>query len=315
MELETVFIRAIEKGQLSHAYIFEGDMGSEKEQLAQFIVQRLNCENIQPTGQPCFQCTMCQKIAHGNFSNFIHIYPDGQSIKVEQIRQLQQELAHTGLEGTKKVCVLHQAELMTSGASNSLLKLLEEPDSDVLFILMTEQANLLLATIRSRCQLVRFPVATKEQFFKQLEEQGIRLQQAGILFYMTKQVHQAIELAKDDEFLWLQKESWKWFEQLVKSPTTAFLAVQTNVLKQLTDKKQAVLFLELVQLYCRDGLYSSLGLEKEIVLTEKRTVYQSFPKKDWVNCLESLTQAVAMVKANVGIQGVLEKIVLEFKNQ
>lgn len=157
---------AIRTGQISHAYLFYGPDRQQKEEAARQFTAALNCY-ANADHRPCGLCISCQKMASGNHPDFREIAPDGVSIKIKQIRQLQQDLAFRRYEGRYTVILINQAEKMTEEAANSLLKVLEEPLGFVVFIILTANISLLLPTVVSRCQLIHFP---KEQELPLLEK-------------------------------------------------------------------------------------------------------------------------------------------------
>jgi DNA polymerase-3 subunit delta' len=121
------------------------------------LIAALFC--LQPVaGEACGSCPSCKKLAAGNHPD-LHLLqplPDKRDISIEQVRELQQMLSLRPFEAKRKACLIEPAERMSIGAANSLLKTLEEPPGHGLLILLTNQADLLLPTVRSRCQHLRF---------------------------------------------------------------------------------------------------------------------------------------------------------------
>src|SRR5699024_10691726 len=109
------------------------------------------CEHLEDI-VPCGQWHHCRRIQSGNHPDVHYIYPEGQSIKKEQIQQLIRELSFHGVESKKKVYIIEDADKMSTNAANSLLKFLEEPGEMTHALLLTEQVQQMLPTIISRCQ-------------------------------------------------------------------------------------------------------------------------------------------------------------------
>lgn len=146
-QLQTI----IEKNRMAHAYIFDGEKGTGKRDVMTFFVKLVLCEN--PSGNvPCETCRNCKRVDSGNHPNIQQIEPDGQFIKIDQVRDLIAEMMMTGVEAGRKIYVLHHADRLNVASANMLLKFLEEPDGEVTAILLTEQIQSILPTIRSRCQ-------------------------------------------------------------------------------------------------------------------------------------------------------------------
>src|SRR4030043_1378762 len=149
--------RAIRNEKVVNSYLFLGSEGIGKKYVALQFAKALNClETEAEGGDACDHCTSCKKIDHALHPDVLLIEPEGQNIKVDQVRQLQKELAYKPYEGKRRVCILTAADRMAPNMSNILLKTLEEPPLHTVIILLTNHPRLLLPTILSRCQTIRF---------------------------------------------------------------------------------------------------------------------------------------------------------------
>ncbi|MGY3724089.1 DNA polymerase-3 subunit delta' [Granulicatella balaenopterae] len=309
--LKEAFIKTIDHKRLVHAYIIDGMKGSGKRELVQFITQALYCENRQEGEAPCLTCPQCVKVANNHLVDVVEVFPDGQSIKVDQIRELRQRLATSGMESSKKVCILHQADQMTLGASNSLLKFLEEPIVEVYFFLLTENVAKVLPTIQSRCQVVRVIPTSSQQFEEKLMEKGVHESLAKFISYLTQSESEAIDLAESESFISLKQESWQWFIRSVEYYPQAFMMVQTKLKPILENKKQEQQLLEMIAFYCRDMLCVCEKTADQLIQPEKLNDYQALASKTttqyWLMKIEKVYQAMKMQQSNVGVQGILEE--------
>ncbi|MBM9514536.1 DNA polymerase III subunit delta' [Desulfogranum marinum] len=147
--------RALAGSRLSHAYLFSGPTGVGKATMAAAVADILLCES-QQGDQPCGVCPGCAKMLSGNHPDYIRITPQGAAIKIDQIRALKEALVFSPFENGYRVIVLEDVHTMRREAGNSLLKLLEEPPPNNIFILIGSSAEALLSTIVSRCQVVPF---------------------------------------------------------------------------------------------------------------------------------------------------------------
>lgn len=147
--------RAFLHGRLSHAYIFDGPEGSGKRTTALALAALLLCE-APHEGDSCGQCASCRQLAAGTHPDCHLIEPDGRGIKIKQIRDLRARLSGTASYGGYTVVIIDAAETMTLEAANAFLKTVEEPQGPTCFILVTNGAERLPDTIRSRAQTVRF---------------------------------------------------------------------------------------------------------------------------------------------------------------
>lgn len=147
--------QAIENNALAHAYVFSGQAGIGKKKTAFALAAAVNCENARPEGG-CGECPSCRKVDTLGHPDVHVLVPDGDEIKIDQIRQAQADFSLKPFEGKKKVLIVDDAERMNAAASNAFLKTLEEPPGDALIVLITALPHRLLSTIRSRCQEIAF---------------------------------------------------------------------------------------------------------------------------------------------------------------
>jgi DNA polymerase-3 subunit delta' len=147
--------RAIANNALAHAYLFSGQAGIGKKRTALALAAAVNCLNAGPEGG-CGECPSCCKVDRLGHPDVHLLVPDGDEIKIDQIRQVQADFALKPFEGTKKVLIVDNAESMNAASSNAFLKTLEEPPGEALIILITAMPQSLLPTIRSRCQEITF---------------------------------------------------------------------------------------------------------------------------------------------------------------
>jgi DNA polymerase III subunit delta' len=149
--------RAIKNEKVINSYLFLGNEGIGKKHVALQFAKALNClETEADAGDACDHCTSCKKIDHGLHPDVLLIEPEGQNIKVDQIRRLQRDLAYRPYEGKRRVCILTAADRMAPHIPNTLLKTLEEPPLHTVIILLANNSRFILPTILSRCQPIRF---------------------------------------------------------------------------------------------------------------------------------------------------------------
>lgn len=174
--------RSIASNRVAHAYLFDGIPGCGRRTTALTLIATLFCH--QPVeSEACGSCPSCKKIAAGNHPDLHQLQPlpDKRDISIEQVRELQQMLALRPFEAKRKACLIEPAERMSIGAANSLLKTLEEPPGHGLLILLTSQADLLLPTVRSRCQHLRFAPLGVSDLTTLLTRQGMTADSAAML--------------------------------------------------------------------------------------------------------------------------------------
>jgi len=149
----TVLKRSLASGKTAHAYLFEGIEGCGKHKTALAFVEAMFCGRE----EGCGTCPSCLKIAKLQHPDLHLVSPDGDYIKIDQVRQLQRELAFRPFEAPRKACIIDCADRLNPAAGNALLKTLEEPPGRALIILVTANSATMLPTIISRCQRLQFP--------------------------------------------------------------------------------------------------------------------------------------------------------------
>jgi DNA polymerase-3 subunit delta' len=181
----SVLRSAIRHHRIPHAYLFSGYEGVGKKLTALTLAKALNCREHEDDS--CDRCVSCHKINDGNHPDVRIIEPDGQFIKIDQIRTLQRDIGYKPYEGKRKVYIIDHAETLRPEAANALLKTLEEPTSDSLIILVTANVYALLPTVISRCQFVRFiSLGVQELTTLLVQERHIQAAQAHLIASLSE---------------------------------------------------------------------------------------------------------------------------------
>jgi len=153
----TVLKQAVKDGHLAHAFLFSGPRGTGKTSMARILAKAVNCLDLQD-GEPCNKCSNCKSINKGSFMDLIEI--DAASNRgIDEIRDLKNNVGFLPVEGKFKVYIIDEVHMLTEPAFNALLKTLEEPPKQVLFVLATTEPQKLPLTIISRTQRFDFKLA------------------------------------------------------------------------------------------------------------------------------------------------------------
>ncbi|MCO7181161.1 DNA polymerase III subunit gamma/tau [Lactococcus formosensis] len=164
----TTLKNAIVNGQISHAYLFSGPRGTGKTSAAKIFAKAINCPN-QKEGEPCNTCDICQAITQGSLEDVIEL--DAASNNgVDEIREIRDKSTYAASRATYKVYIIDEVHMLSTGAFNALLKTLEEPTDNVVFVLATTELQKIPATIISRVQRFAFKAITTQDIRQHLAE-------------------------------------------------------------------------------------------------------------------------------------------------
>ena len=153
-EAKYYLIESIKKNNIPHAYMFIGEDGIGKKMIALEYAKKIMCENN--LDEACNKCKSCKIFDSMNHPDFFMLEPDGNNIKIEQIRSIKSKIYEKPIVSDKKVYIINDSQKMTIESQNSLLKILEEPPEYIVIILIVSNQNLILDTIKSRCNKVLF---------------------------------------------------------------------------------------------------------------------------------------------------------------
>ncbi len=196
-----LLLNGLALGRVSHATLIVGPPNIGKTTVARVFAQALNCTGNQPV--PCGGCLSCRKVISGNHPDVRILDAPDQSLKIGQVRELQRQLALSPQEGHWRVAVLCDFERATVEASNALLKTLEEPPGQVVLVLTATEADALLPTIVSRCQVLSLrPLSTSVVREALCSRWGADPQQAELLAHLSgSRLGWAVRALEDDALL------------------------------------------------------------------------------------------------------------------
>ncbi len=165
--IKKLLIEALKNDQVSHSYLFVGNSGIGKKMIAKEFAKGILC--LDEENKYCDNCKSCLEFDSNNNPDFSIIEPDGNVLKIDQIREMQKKVQEKPIISKRKVYIINNADKMKSEAQNALLKTLEEPPEFVTIILVGENENAFLATIKSRCMILHFNSISNQDMEKYLK--------------------------------------------------------------------------------------------------------------------------------------------------
>ncbi|MGL4338765.1 MAG: AAA family ATPase [Turicibacter sp.] len=311
-EVARFLMNSYKKGRLVHAYILEGPQGVGKMEVGKNLAKLLMCESEDGVCGTCRHCLLIESEGHVNVQV---IRPEGQSIKKEQIQALQSEFSKMAAEECAKVYIIEDADKMSSSAANSLLKFLEEPMPATYAILLTNNKQKLLPTIRSRAVTLSFKSSCHQALVKKYEEAGIK-SNAAIIATLSQNIDEGLELAQSDSFIQMVDLVIKTEDCYIKTQLDPSILIsgQSELLK---DKKIQLLYLKLMMIYYEDILRLKLGKEEDIRFKMNRDHLNKSEElnsqSDCIRKLKALLETEKRLIANGNVLLCFDQLFLQMK--
>jgi DNA polymerase-3 subunit delta' len=317
--------RSLEAASLAHAYLLVGPAHVGKMTLALNLAEALNCEGA---GPPCGECGSCLRIADGKHADVQVIdlgSANGDSaesesrvkISVEQIEQMQHSASLPPFEGRCKVFILDGAELLSIGAANRLLKTLEEPVSNVIFMLLTTNDKLLPATIVSRCQRIELaPLGTAEVETALIERWGTEPDKAELLSRLANGcLGWAVSAARDEQLLQQRAEALDRLLDITEAGYEARFQYVSQLASRFSQNRTAVgEILDLWLEWWHDLLLVKVGCSDAVTNIDRSAQLASTAAGYTLNqiraLIDNIRAAVEQLRLNANPQLALEVLML-----
>lgn len=310
-----MLLNSYRKGRLAHAYLFEGEKGTKKKELATMFAKLLYCENEK---KPCNECINCLRIDHHNHPNVLLIEPDGNTLKKEQILYLQKEYAKTTLEVGPKVYIVNEIEKMSVNASNSLLKFIEEPEKDTYTILITDNLHQILPTIISRCQVLNFQPIDKKMMVKHLENCGVDEHLAHICSHLTNDLDVAIEISSDEVLVNVSDLVITIVQALLNGNEDLIIICENSQVDLYNNKKELYYFLDLLLLAIRD--IQKYKMEQEDVVFKQikpiqKNLHHNITSETIVYYIKLILDAKINIEYNANVMLLVDNLLIKMKKE
>ncbi|MBM7543138.1 DNA polymerase III subunit delta' [Amphibacillus cookii] len=304
------------RNRTAHAYLIHGDSGAGKEEIGHLLAKSLFCK--ERVGEnPCEKCKDCLRINSGNHPDVHWIKPDGSSIKKEQIAHLQKEFTYTGLESNQKAYLISQADQMTMNAANRLLKFLEEPNRQTTAILMTENSQNILDTIKSRCQVIALKPLSPLIIQQELEASDVIADNARLFAVLTNNLEAAKALDQDEWFAQARKLVVQLISTLQTKQDETLWFIQKQWMDHFSNRDQLEMGLDLLMYWFKDLIYLHIDQQAAIVfrayLSELEKGRWVWSRKDTTEILYAIMEAKRHIAQNVHPTLVMEQLTLQMQ--
>ncbi|WP_077614543.1 DNA polymerase III subunit delta' [Caenibacillus caldisaponilyticus] len=312
----TILINSLEQSRLGHAYLFTGQKGTGKREVARHLARSFFCRNKNGI-EPCGTCRDCRRIDSGNHPDVVVIRPDGRSIKKQQIADLIKAFSYRGVESERKFFIVEQVDLMTAQAANSLLKFMEEPDGQTVCVLITENVHAVLETIVSRCQVLTFKPLPPEKMKRRLIGEGVAPAMAATVTALTADYEEAKALAGDEWFAKARSVVINYMEELFAQPQRAMMTMYEQCATHFTDSNRLHIGLDLMLIWFRDVLSLQTGRPEAVVFTDRLERLNAIADMIFMERTASGLAAVLAAKRRLNANGhplsVLEQLALRLE--
>lgn len=308
---------AIQQNKVSHAYILNGPRGSGKKLLANLFAMTLQCESRQP--EPCGECRSCVQTNNGNQPDIITVkHEKPASISVDDVRtQINGDIMIKPYSSPYKIYIVPEADLMTVQAQNAILKTIEEPPEYAVIFLLTENADSLLPTIRSRCVMLKLR-NIKDKLVKKylMEQMQVPDYQADLCAAFAQgNIGRAIMLAKSEHFNEIKENAiqlMKYIDEMELHEIVAAIKEISKYKLEVTD------YLDIMTIWYRDVLLykatkdvGSLVFGDQLKYIKQKASKSSYEGLETI--IESIEKAKVRIKANVNFDLLMEMLLLTIK--
>lgn len=310
---------AIKTGNLSHAYIINGEYGSGRQTIASALAKTIQCQSKTDDTDACGVCTSCKQAESHNHPDIKYITHDKTSISVNDIReQLNNDISIKPYSSEYKIYIIPDANKMTEQAQNALLKTIEEPPVYAIIILLTENCDSLLPTIRSRCVTLTMNPVEKDKICTYLENKfQLEPEQAQIAAnYCQGNIGKAIRFANSSDFIEMKNQVLK----LLKNLDSMDIASIIDTIKEFSTHKNDINdYLDLMLLWYRDVLMFKVTKDANLLLysDEYSAISEQATKRDYENIeniIAAIDKAKVRLKANVNFDVTIELMILAMKD-
>ncbi len=312
--VKKILSKALKQKKLSNSLLFAGPEGIGKKETALVVAKALNC--LKKSADACEECTHCRAINNGNFPDVMVLSPAKEVLRIDQMRLLKETAYLKPMIGLKRVFIVEEAEKMNEEASNSLLKVLEEPPAFSQMILVTSNPFRIIQTIKSRCQLFMFSPIAKDEIKKALALKGYGEEKARILSLLVNgNLKQALTL-EWEEVRALREQAWHLFLALLKEERISPHVEQFSSLRAALKEELEDVF-RILSSFCRDVILIKEGADRELLLNpdfeeDLTKMERSLTLEQAMETLSRIDFAITGLKKNLNTNILLHSMFSKF---
>ncbi|MBR3198728.1 MAG: hypothetical protein IKG27_01790 [Bacilli bacterium] len=293
---------AILNDEYSHAYLFETNGFYESFNFIMAFIKGLLCPEKKTKKENCNNCHQCEVIESGNFPEIKIINPDGMWIKKQQLQELQKEFNEKALIGTKRIYIINHAEKLNKHSANSILKFLEEPDNDIIAILITDNIFSILETIKSRCQTIRF-------------KESLQIKDANEIETIKRIIKLNHEEELDETIETKIKKVIEFINYYEKNHLNTLIYTNKLWHPYIKTKEELIDAFEIMILYYKDLINLKLKKETEIFNSNKEieNILEKNKIKELCDKLNIIIEKKNSIKYNVNANLLIDKLIIDLE--
>lgn len=308
------FVNSLQANHLSHAYLISGNPGTPLLEVAKHLAKSILCDDPSPLA--CNSCITCLRIDDENYPDFVVIDGSKGRIKKEEVGSIETQFEKTAFESKGiMIYILHLVENMTIEAINSILKFLEEPESEIYAFLTTNNESGILPTIISRCQVLRLKQIDRNQVIQGAISLGVEPVDAELLSYFYNDSELIQDILENDETKDNYFEAKKALEELITDLKdndfrASLYFTQTYIITQIKTLPEARFFLDMLGQVFEDIL--NIKHNREPILKSYDTILRELANK-LPHIQESLLEILKdrnLLNLNVNVSLLLDNLIL-----
>ena len=314
--LVTHLYRALQENKVSHACLFTGRKGMGKKMLAHTFAMALECEG--EGEKPCGHCASCSAFLSGTHPDILTVRPTKKTLGVDDVReQILEDIPLKQYRYRYKIYLVEQADTMTVQAQNALLKILEEPPSYGIFLLMAERVEGFLPTVLSRTVVLQMQPVPAHEIEKYLQTKKMLSQAEAAVYstYAQGSIGQALSLLEDVDFHKMRQDILDKLERLPKTPLAEVLLWA----KELEVYKNDLRFLDIMLLWYRDILAAECTHKPSFII--QKDIQEEILEHTGTEAADAARQADAIANArrrltqNANFRLTMEVMLMQLKGE